>query len=111
MSRPVESPLTSMRLAAGALGVLVVVARGLRMLVAEHSLAQRAAASAALPRQRLADLRALYTAADGKNECAAAKRTTADDGFQSPAVPGPLTSGSAIAALVLVLSLIALFVG
>jgi hypothetical protein len=111
MSKPVESPPTCPQHGAGTLGVLLVVGRALGTLVAEHSRAQRAAIWAALPRQRRADLRALYTAVDGKYFYAAAKRTTADDAFQSPAASGLLRSGSAIAALVLVLSLIVLLVG
>ena len=43
------------------------VARWLEGLVAEHTAAHRAAAMAELPRERLRDLRALYTEARSRN--------------------------------------------
>ena len=61
MPKTLESPASSMRLAAGAKAAILVVARGFSALLAEHSLALRAATKAALPRRRLTDLRAMYT--------------------------------------------------
>jgi len=62
MPKTLESPASSMRLAAGAKAAILVVARAFSALIAEHSLALRAATKAALPRRRLTDLRAMYMA-------------------------------------------------
>ena len=62
MSKTLETPASSMRLAVGAKAAIRVVARGFSALVTEHSLALLAATKAALHRRRLSDLRVMYTA-------------------------------------------------
>ena len=62
VSKTLEPPASSMRLAVGAKAAILVVARGFSALVTEHSLALLAATKAALPRRRLTDLRVMYTA-------------------------------------------------
>jgi hypothetical protein len=53
---------TTAKVAASAFG------RGVKILIAEHSLAQRVAARAGLARQRLRDIRALYLYARPRRE-------------------------------------------
>jgi hypothetical protein len=48
------------RLATTATAAALAFGRGVEILIAEHSLAQRAATRAGLTRQRLLDMRALY---------------------------------------------------
>ena len=62
MSKALDLPDRSMRLAAGAKAAMLAVTRGLNALLVEHSRALLAATNAASPRRRLADLRAMYTA-------------------------------------------------
>ncbi len=62
MSQTLELPDRTMRLAARAKAAILAVVRGLNVLIVEHSRALLAATSAALPRRRLAELRAMYTA-------------------------------------------------
>lgn len=62
VSKTLETPASSMRLAGGAKAAILVVARAVSALVTEHSLALLAATKAALPRRQLTDLRAIYTA-------------------------------------------------
>jgi hypothetical protein len=106
MSKTLESPVSSMRLAAGAKAAILMVARGLGVLIAEHSLALRAATEATLPRRRLTDLRAMYTAPNTK------RRSTAKDNFlgafESRAVLRGFVLGFNVVALVVALGLIAL---
>ena len=64
MPKTLESPASSMRLAGRAKGAILVITRGLSVLVTEHALALLAATNAALPRRRLAELRAMYAASD-----------------------------------------------
>jgi len=67
-ARTDQSPAMLMGLETAARAVVAVVGRGLKALIAEHSLAQRAATKAALPRRRLRDIRALYTGPDSPNK-------------------------------------------
>lgn len=62
MSQTLELPDRTKRLAARARAAILVVARGFDVLIVEHSRALAAATKAALPRARLTDLRAMYTA-------------------------------------------------
>jgi hypothetical protein len=62
VSKTLETPPSSMRLAGRTKAAILVLARSLSALVTEHSLALDAATKAALPRRRLTDLRAMYTA-------------------------------------------------
>jgi hypothetical protein len=107
MSKTFESPVSSMRLAAGAKTAILAVTRGFSALVAEHSLALRAATNAALPRRRLIDLRAMYTAPNAKRRSTAAKDNFFR-AFESRAVARGFIMGFNAVALVIVLGLIAL---
>jgi hypothetical protein len=62
VSKTLETPTSSMRLAGRAKVAIRVVARRFSALVTEHSLALLAATKAALPCRRLTDLRAMYAA-------------------------------------------------
>ncbi len=104
MSKTLESPVSSMRLAAGARAAILMVVRGFRALIAEHSMALRAAATATLPRRRLTDLRAMYMAPNAKRGSTAAK----DNLFEARATPRQLATGFNVAAVVIALGLIAL---
>ena len=105
MSKTLESPVSSMRLAGGARAAMLVVARGLRALVEEHPLALHAATKAALPRRRLTELRAMYTAPNAKRESTATKNGF----FKSRAMARRLaTTFNVVAALVIAWGLIAL---
>lgn len=64
MAKTRKSQDTSARLAARVLVLANATVRTFNALAAERALAQRAAITAALPRQRLAELRALYTTHD-----------------------------------------------
>ena len=111
MSKTFESPVSSMRLAAGAKTAILAVTRGFSALVAEHSLALRAATNAVLPRRRLSDLRAMYTSSSAKRESAAAKDNFIVRAFESRAMARRLATGfNVLAALVIALGLIALVV-
>jgi hypothetical protein len=107
MSKTLESPVSSMRLAAGAKAAILMVARGLGSTIAEHSLALRAATEATLPRRRLTDLRALYTAPNAKRRSTAAKDNFLG-AFESRAVLRGFVMGFNVVALVVALGLIAL---
>ena len=107
MSRTLESPVSSMRLAAGAKTAILMVARGLSALVDEHSLALDAAAKAALPRRRLTELRAMYTAPVAKRRSTAAKDHFIR-AFDSRAVLRGFIMGFNAVAVVVALGLIAL---
>ena len=61
MSRPFESLGALPRLAVRTRTAIAAIAHGFVALIAEHSRALLASARAALPRGRLADLRAMYT--------------------------------------------------
>ncbi len=60
--KALETPTSSMRLSVAAKVAILLVARFFSALVTEYSLALLAATKAALPRRRLTDLRAMYTA-------------------------------------------------
>lgn len=64
MAKTRQPQNTSARLAARVLALASAATREINALAADHALAQRAAMMAALPRQRLAELRALYTTHD-----------------------------------------------
>ena len=107
MSKTLESPVSSMRRTAGAKAAILMVARGLSALIAEHSLALRAATEAALPRRRLTELRAMYTAPDAKRRSTAAKDNFIR-AFESRAVVRGFVMGFNAVALVIALGLIVL---
>jgi hypothetical protein len=109
MSKTLESPVSSMRLAAGAKAAILMVARGLSALIAEHSLALRATTEATFPRRRLTDLRAMYMAPDAKRRSIAAKDNFIS-AFESRAVVRGFVMGFNVVALVVALGLIALVV-
>ena len=104
MSKTLESPVSSMRLAAAAKAAILIVARGLSALIAEHSLALRAATEATLPRRRLTELRAMYTTRNAKRRSNAAK----DRFFESRAIARGFVMGFNAVALVIALGLIVL---
>ena len=87
-----------------------MVARGLSALIAEHSLALRAATEATLPRRRLTDLRAMYTAPNAKRRSAATKDNFSNfiRTLESRAVVRGIVMGFNVVALVVALGLIAL---
>ena len=58
---------TPARFATPAKVVASAIGRGLQILLAEHSLAQRAATKAGLARRRLRDIRAVYLGSDSRN--------------------------------------------
>ena len=108
MSKTLESPVSSMRLAAGAKATILAIAGGFGGLLAEHSRALRAATKAQLPRKRLTELRALYTAPHAKRRSVAA-----NDRFkrvlESRTMARRLATGlNVVAALGIALGLIAL---
>jgi hypothetical protein len=107
MSKTLESPVSSMRLAAGAKAAILMVARGFSALVDEHSLALDAAMKADLPRRLLTDLRAMYTAPNAKRRSTAAKDKFIR-AFESRAVVRGFVMGFNVVALVIALGLIAL---
>jgi hypothetical protein len=107
MSKTLESPVSSMRLAAAAKAAIFMVARGFSALVDEHSLALRAATEATLPRRRLTELRAMYTAPNAKRRSTAAKGNFIR-AFESRAVVRGFVMGFNAVALVIALGLIAL---
>jgi hypothetical protein len=107
MSKTLESPVSSMRLAAGAKAAILVVARGFSALVAEHSLALDAATKAALPRRQLTDLHTMYTAPNAKRRSTAAKDNFIR-AFESRAVVRGFVMGFNVVALVIALGLIVL---
>jgi hypothetical protein len=107
MSKTLDSPVSSMRLAAGAKAAMLVIARGLSALVDEHSQALHAATKAVLPRRRLSNLRAMYTAPNTKRGSTARKTSS----FESRAMWRRLaTEFNVVAALLIALGLIALVV-
>lgn len=83
---------------------MLLVARGLRALVAEHSLALGAATTAHSTRRRLTELRAMYTAPTAKRGTTVAK----DNYVRSRAMARRLATGFNMVALVVALGLIAL---
>jgi len=107
MSKTLESPVSSMRLAAAARAAIFMVARGFSALVDEHSLALRAATEATLPRRRLTELRAMCTAPNAKRRSTAAKDNFIR-AFESRAVVRGFVMGFNAVALVIALGLIAL---
>ena len=108
MSKTLESPGSSMRLAAAAKAAILMVERGFSAVVDEHSLALDAATEATLPRRRLTELRAMYTAPNAKRGSTAAKENLMR-AFKSRAMARRLaTVFNVVAALVIAWSLIAL---
>ncbi len=67
VTRTRQSPLVLMGLQTVARVAVQAVERGLKALITEHSLAQRAATKAALHRVRLREIRALYTGSDSRD--------------------------------------------
>ena len=65
MAKTRQSQNTSTRLAGRFWRLASTVVRTINALAADRALAQRAATMAALPRQRLAEVRGLYTTPDG----------------------------------------------
>ncbi len=85
MAKTRQPQNTSPRLAARVSMLAHAAVRALDVLAAERALAQRAAVAAALPRQRLAELRGLYTTSDlvlTSVRVDKAARSTAFEGFE-----------------------------
>ena len=62
VSKTLAMPTSSMQLVLGSKAAILLVTRGFSALVNEYTLALLAAKKAALPRKRLTELRAMYTA-------------------------------------------------